>query len=155
MKEPNCVISLYLGSLQLCVDFASSFQGMFIAIWPALSKLCNCLGMSSQRFQNRWTSSKDAASPKSEGHDLCSHLRISQIRSFPTVYDMPMFDNMDMSYTVGKLRILAFQWAGGHDRVFVSMVAASLTSRIFWTLTPDLRFSPGPKMLLTSFAWEN
>ena len=39
---------------------------------------------------------------------------------------MPMPRNIGMSYIFGKLRIPAFQWAGGHDRVFVSMVAAPM-----------------------------
>ncbi len=44
----------------------------------------------------------------------------SQIKSFPTVYSMPMPRNIGMSYIFGKLRIPAFQWAGGHIRVYGS-----------------------------------
>ncbi len=34
--------------------------------------------------------------------------------------------NIGMLYTVGKLSVPSFHWEGGHDRVFVSMVAAPL-----------------------------
>ena len=37
-----------------------------------------------------------------------------------------MLSYIGMPYTVGKLRVPAFHGAGGHDRVFVSMVAAPM-----------------------------
>ena len=66
---------------------------------------------------------KGAASPKSGGHEFGS---VSQTERFPTVYGLPMLSYIGMSYTIGKLRTSPLQWAGGHDRVFVSMVAAPM-----------------------------
>ena len=44
-----------------------------------------------------------------------------------------MLRNIGMPYIFGKLRVSPFHWLGGHDRVFVSMVAAPLVS--FWFST--------------------
>ena len=37
-----------------------------------------------------------------------------------------MLNNIGILYIIGKLRSPAFQWAGKHDLVFVSIVAAPL-----------------------------
>ncbi len=68
------------------------------------------------------------ASPKSGGHESWSSGNVSQTKHFPMVYDMAMLSYIGMSYTVGKLIISSFQWAVGHDGVFVSMVAAPMPS---------------------------
>ena len=36
-----------------------------------------------------------------------------------------------MSYTVGKLRDPAFHWTGGHDHLFVSIVAARVDAHVY------------------------
>ena len=70
------------------------------------------------------------------------------------VYDTPMLSHIGVSYTVGKLRVPAFPWTGGHDRVFVSMVAAPMSSGLptfmqsFWGETQG---HPLPKIRGTRF----
>ncbi len=83
-----------------------------------------------------------AAKPKSGGHEFWSFHLITQIESFPAIYDMPMLSNIGMLYAVGKLRSQAFHLAGGHGRVFVSMVAApSWKRRTPKTSTPTRTLS--------------
>ncbi len=36
-----------------------------------------------------------------------------ELKSFPTVYDMPILSNIGVSYTVGKLLTSALQWKHG------------------------------------------
>ncbi len=43
-----------------------------------------------------------------------------------------MLSHIGVSYTVGKLRDQAFSWTRGHDRVFVSMVAAPMWRTSHW-----------------------
>ncbi len=80
---------------------------------------------------------KGTTRPKSGGHEFWSFHYTTQIfESFPAVYDRPMSNNIGMLYTVGKRRSPAFQWAGGHDRVFMSMVAAPMR-HIFGNIARD------------------
>ena len=42
------------------------------------------------------------------------------------MYDTPVPRYIGVLYTVGKLIVPAFHWAGGHDRVFMFMVATPI-----------------------------
>ncbi len=105
------------------------FATIIYVLMFLLQKLFN-LVYSTLTFQENFIfniiKTKGAASPKLGGHEFRCYVVLSQSKSFPTVYDTPMSRNIGMSYTVIKLRNSSFQRPGGHERVFVSMVAAPL-----------------------------